>query len=157
MNLTANVTANGADQFGLFGYIGLRDDGSITTARRNTDDFAGFQFTNDRATVVVDVASGVSLTGGSGSAGDRARGHGNLIVTKSGSIVGRGGAQSAAIHVSSAAQLDPYMQFSRAPQVFQPDRFVTLRDMVNTGIVRSMPATASGGSSARSSISPTGA
>ena len=138
VNLAANVTANGADQFGLFGYIGLRDDGSITTARRNTDDFAGFQFTNDRATVAVDVASGVSLTGGSGIGSAIAiQGTGNLIVTNAGSIVGRGGAQSAAIHVSSAAQLDPYMQFSRAPQVFQPDRFVTLRDMVNTGIVRS--------------------
>ena len=138
VNLTANVTANGADQFGLFGYIGLRDDGSITTARRNTDDFAGFQFTNNQASVVVDVASGVSLTGGSGIGSAIAiQGTGNLIVTNAGSIVGRGGGQSAAIHVSSSAQLNPYLQFSLAPQTFQPDRFVTLRDMVNTGIVRS--------------------
>jgi len=138
VNLAANVTANGADQFGLFGYIGLRDDGSITTARRNTDDFAGFQFTNNQATVVVDVASGVSLTGGSGIGSAIAiQGTGNLIITNAGSIIGRGGGQSAAIHVSSAAQLDPYLQFSLAPQTFQADRFVTLRDMVNTGIVRS--------------------
>ena len=138
VNLTANVTANGADQFGLFGYIGLRDDGSITTARRNTDDFAGFRFTNNQATVVVDVVSGASLTGGSGIGSAIAiQGTGNLIVTNAGSIVGRGGGQSAAIHVSSSAQLNPYLQFSLAPQTFQPDRFVTLRDMVNTGIVRS--------------------
>ena len=137
VNLTANVTATGADQFGLFGYIGLRDDGSVTGSR-NTDDFAGFQFTNNAATVVVDVASGVTLTGGTGIGSAIAiQGTGNLLVTNAGSIVGRGGALSAAIHVSSSAQLDPYMQFSRAAQVFLPDRFVTLRDMVNTGTVRS--------------------
>jgi len=136
VNLTANVTANGRDQFGLFGYLGLAD--SVNNGRENNADFEGFAFTNSLATIVINVPTGVSVTGGTGIGGAIAvEGTGNVTITNAGSIIGRGGAQSAAIHVSDSAQLDPVFQFSGAPQEFQPDRFVTLRDSVNNGTIRS--------------------
>lgn len=136
VNLTANVTANGRDQFGIFGYLGLAD--SVNNNRENNADFEGFAFTNNLATIVIDVPTGVSVTGGRGIGGAIAvEGTGNVTITNAGSIIGRGGAQSAAIHISDSAQLDPIFQFSGAQQVFLPDSFVTLRDTVNTGTIRS--------------------
>lgn len=129
---SANITANGNEGFGIFGFLGLTyvgRDGSFEAAI-NT-----YTFENSNAVADIDVPQGVSITGGTGGGSAiAARGTGSVTIDNRGTLLGRGGADSGGIVLGDI--LARTILGGNVP-TRPADRFLNLVDSANTGTIRS--------------------
>ena len=129
---TANVTANGDNGFGIFGFLGLSYDGAPVSFQSS---IRGHVIGNPAATASIDVAAGVTIAGGTAlGSGIGVQGIGSVTFDNRGTILGRGAAGSGAVVLGD---LQTSTILGGAVPVRPTDQFLNLVNAVNAGTIRS--------------------
>ena len=127
-----DVTVNGSGSYGIFGIIGdVSDaqDGLLDPRARNR----ATSVANGSASAHINIASGVSVLGGSGpGAAIVLEGAGQLVLNNAGSVIGRGDAIGGAVVLGQISTLDTVVGRQATPTAFT----LSLIDSINTGTIR---------------------
>ncbi|HEY0116078.1 MAG TPA: autotransporter-associated beta strand repeat-containing protein, partial [Allosphingosinicella sp.] len=139
----ADITASGLGGYGIFGLLGVTDNindrryatSNISPDTGTSDDAGNMTISNDRALAAIDVAAGVTVTGGTGSgSGIGVQGAGTVTVANAGTILGRGSAGSGGIVLGDLVTTTTFG--GRVPER-DANLSLNLVDSVNTGTIRS--------------------